>query len=463
VTGESRGRLWRTKLAKTAAGYVAKTELFARLGLLAVDCAISPEGDLLVSCHTGKPDWGNGPEGAGRLFKISLADKAAPQPVTAWAASETETVLAFDRPLDEASWHEMAARTKISSGRFVDAGDRYETIRPGYAVVQLQQKEKPIDVAVKSARLSDDRRNVLFETAPRMMAVNYAFTIGGSAGSALDVMQDLTGVAAEWRSSDGAASSKVWLPHPDLVAAREFTRGSAIHDAFWKNLTAAGTLTLRGQLDLWKMLIPVTQPGSDLGYIPEPEVVTVTFKSDAALSLYIPGIKADQVSEREARFTVTPTSEGKFVPFVLNVQTPAASLEVSFQTTRDSRPRALGIRRCSFHLPGPHCHRRIPYRHRKSPGATGTQGMRCSLEKQPVPHVIDCVAKGSRWVRSWGIWCTATMRACLPTSRIPAPQSIRMPQAIRLHSERHLRSSAPESPRPPKNYKSPNPAALSQS
>ena len=51
VTGEARGKLWRTVLAKTAAGYVARTELFARLGMLAVDCAISPQGDLVVCCH----------------------------------------------------------------------------------------------------------------------------------------------------------------------------------------------------------------------------------------------------------------------------------------------------------------------------------------------------------------------------------------------------------------------------
>ena len=33
ITGESRGKLWRTKLAKTAAGYVARTDLVAALWL----------------------------------------------------------------------------------------------------------------------------------------------------------------------------------------------------------------------------------------------------------------------------------------------------------------------------------------------------------------------------------------------------------------------------------------------
>ena len=41
------------------------------IGLMAVDCAISPQGDLVVCCHSGSPDWGNGPKGEGRIFKIS--------------------------------------------------------------------------------------------------------------------------------------------------------------------------------------------------------------------------------------------------------------------------------------------------------------------------------------------------------------------------------------------------------
>ena len=346
VTGESRGRLWRTKLAKTAAGYVAKTDLVARMGLLAVDCAISPQGDLLVSCHTGKPDWGNGPKGQGRLFKISLTDKSTPQPVLAWAASEAETVVAFDRPRDAAAWSDVAARTSIETGRFVDAADRLETIRPGYSVVQMQQREKPGSVAVKSARLSEDRRRVTIETASRVSAVNYALTVNQPKTSPLDVMHDLSGVASEWRSAKGEAGPvRLWLPHPDFAAAREFTRGSSAHDALWQQLTTPGTLTLRGQLDLWKILIPATQPGSDLGYTPEPEVVTVVFKSDAAVQLYAPGVKVEQVSEREARFTVTPAGEAKYQPFSVTVATPAQTLDVSYSTTRDPRPRAFGTRR----------------------------------------------------------------------------------------------------------------------
>ena len=248
ITGESRGKLFRTQLAKTAAGYVARTELIANLGLLAVDCAISPQGDLVVCCHTGAPDWGNGPTGEGRIFKISLTDKSAPQPVLTWPASETETIVAFDRPLDARLWSDVAARTTIDSGRYVAAADRLEAIRPGYAVVKAQQNEPRGAVAVKASCLSADRRNLTLATASRVSAVNYALAIDGK----LDLAHDLSGLAAEWRGAEGAAWTG-WLPHADFTAAREFTRGSATHDQFWQRSATAGALTLRTQLNLWEI------------------------------------------------------------------------------------------------------------------------------------------------------------------------------------------------------------------
>ena len=53
----------------------------------------TPQGDLLVACHTGKPDWGTGPQGKGKLFKISWVDKHAPQPVLAYAAAAVRGTL----------------------------------------------------------------------------------------------------------------------------------------------------------------------------------------------------------------------------------------------------------------------------------------------------------------------------------------------------------------------------------
>ncbi len=344
VTGESRGKLWRTKLAKTAAGYVARTDLVMSLGLLAVDCAISPTGDLVICCHTGAPDWGNGPTGRGRIFKISYTDPAAPQPVLTWPASETETVIAFDRPVAAAAWSDAAARTAIDSGRYVAAADRLETMRPGYAVVKAQQREPRGAVAVQSAALAPDRRSVVIRTAPRVSAVNYAVAVADR----LDTDHDLSGVAAEWRGAGQAAWSG-WLPHADFAAAREFTQPSAPHAALWTGLAKSGSLTLRAQLDLWQMLQPATQPGSKLDYVPEAETVTVVFRSDAPLQLEAPGADVVRRGENEASLTVAGTKENAWTRIALTVATPARRLDVSWSTARDPRPRALGTKR--FLLP----------------------------------------------------------------------------------------------------------------
>ncbi len=340
VTGESRGKLWRTSLAKTAAGYVAKTQLFATLGMLAVDCAISPQGDLVVCCHSGPPDWGKGPPANGRIFKISYTDPAAPQPLLAYAASPTETVVQFNRTLDTAAWKEVAA--KVEYGRFVSAADRFEVIRPGYQVVnQIQQREPRSSLPVKTVRLGGDMRSVIVETAPRTVALNFALTL-----DKLDLAHDLAGIDTEWTGS--GSKWRGWLPHADFTAARDFTRGSATHDALWQHIASPGALKLRAQLDLWQMLQPAIQPGAKLDYERAPETVTVLFKSDGALSLDAPGSKIERVSANESRLTVI-ARESAWTPLALTLATPARTLDVHFFTDRDPRPRALGIRR--FLLP----------------------------------------------------------------------------------------------------------------
>jgi len=344
VVGESRGKLWRVALAKTAAGYVARTQLIGSVPLLLVDCAISPRGDLVVCAHTGKPDWGNGPKGEGRIFKISLTDKAAPQPVLVWPGSETETVIAFDRQLDPTT----AAKWTIEAGRYVEAADRLETMRPGYAVVGMQQRQKRTGLAVEGTRIGEHGRSIVITTAPRTAAINYAL----ASSSGLDLAHDLSGVAAIWQDKTRAWSW--WLPHPDFVAAREFTRGSAPHAMLWEKLATPGKLTLRGKLDLTNMLTPPTQPLSKLDYEPDPETVTVTFKSDVELYLDAPAAKVERVSANESRFTVVAPRENEWPAFTLALTTPAKSLDVSYNTTRDPRPRALATRRflVPFATPG---------------------------------------------------------------------------------------------------------------
>ncbi|BCU76946.1 c-type cytochrome [Luteolibacter sp. LG18] len=346
VTGESRGKLWRTSLAKTAAGYVAATRQFASVGMLVVDCAISPQGDLVICCHAGPPDWGSGPAKTGKLFKFHYQDPAAAQPVAAWAESTTKTVVAFDRPLDAAAWQDLAERVRIEGGRFVGAADRFEVIRPGYAVVGRQQHEPRFRIPVKAAALGADGRSLVIESGPRVAAGGYAVTIdcprqeaGIPQAGAIDLAHELTGLEAAWRGKDGGTWSG-WLPHPDFAVARELYRGVELAGLGY--LKRPGTLVLRARLDLANLLQPATQPGSKLDYTPEPEVATVTFKSDAALALKVAGGAAATGKSVSFTLKVVP---GEWPEVALEVATPATTLEATFHTAIDPRERPLDTRR----------------------------------------------------------------------------------------------------------------------
>ena len=349
VTGESRGKLWRTTLAKTSAGYVAHTQLIAALGLLVVDCALSPQGDLVVCCHSGPPDWGRGPSHPGRVFKIRYVDPEVPQPVLAWPRDASTSVIAFDRPLDPSRWQDLASRVIVESGRHAAAADRFEVLRPGYAVVRAQESEPRFRLPVTAASLGADGRSLVIETIPRTRAVGYALTLavprdepGVKQSPAIDLAHDLTGLDAAWRGRDGAAWNG-WLPHPDFSVVREITRGSADHAAALERLARPGTLVLRTRLDLNHLLLPATQPGSSLDYTPEPETVTVSVHSDAAVTL-----KAGGATVAGTSLTRTVT-DASWLDLGLEVATPATRLEMTFHTTLDPRPRPLGGRR--FFMP----------------------------------------------------------------------------------------------------------------
>jgi len=349
VVGESRGKLWRTTLEKTAAGYVAGNRLFASVGMLITDCSISPKGELVICCHSGPPDWGSGPAKEGRLFKIRYADPAAPQPVLAWATDPTTSVIAFDRTLTASDWQNLAQRVHVEGGRFVGAGDRFEAIRPGYAVVRAQQTEPGFQLPVSSAVLGSDGRSMVIKTEPRTKAVGYAIAIdmprkeeGIKQVDAIDLAHTLGGLAATWKGTDGSGWAG-WLPHPDFAVAKTLTRGSAAHDVTWDRLSQPGKLVLQTQLDLSHMLQPAVQPGSKLDYTPEPETVTITLKSDAALSVNAPGCVV-KPGGREVSFTKKVTGDD-WQELTIELATPATTLEATFTTVIDSRPRPLGIRR----------------------------------------------------------------------------------------------------------------------
>ena len=178
VAGQSRGQIWRVQLAKTAKGYVGRSDIIARLSMLATDVAISPKGDLYVSCHSGPPDWGTGPKGPGKIFQIAYTEPLAPQPLAAWPSNATQVRIAFNRPLDPAITEQ---KPTIEFGEHVTAGDRHEVLKPPYAVVEQQAATPRGKLAVQAAHLEDDGRTLVLETAPHPLPVRYAITLPGVA------------------------------------------------------------------------------------------------------------------------------------------------------------------------------------------------------------------------------------------------------------------------------------------
>ena len=253
VTGYSRGKLYRTKLVNTASGYVGQNQLLASLTMLPADACVAPGRSLVIAAHSGGPDWGSGPSGTGKLFKVTRLASEAPAPSLVWAAGPQEVRIAFDRPVDSYNLKGLAARAAIEGGEFVAAGDRLETFRPGYAAVEHQQSAPRFAVDIEGIQLTADRRTLILSTAPHFAAVNYAIALRdvrpspGAAAIAhelpqlpdMDLQYDLNGVEATWEPQVGEKSNG-WLPHVDLDVSRAFTTSSAWHDEFWQQLEQTG-------------------------------------------------------------------------------------------------------------------------------------------------------------------------------------------------------------------------------
>jgi putative heme-binding domain-containing protein len=330
--------------------------------MLLIDACLSPAGDAVLAMHSGNPDWGSGPTGKGELYKVSYraADAPTPQPVLCWPAGPGEVRVAFDRALDPNQLSGVAKNVSIEFGAHVGAGDRFEKIRPGYAIVKRQMRAPRAALAVHGAAVSRDGRTLVLTTAPQSQAAGYALTLPGlgsttteAAGAVkqhdgTELAYDLTGVRADWTATDGAAAWSGWLPYPDLAAARTFTAGSAQHEALWPALRQPGRLTLRAQLDLWKMLYPEIQPGSRIDHTPPPETVTVTLESNVPIELR--GAGEVSTNGNRATLKVTPT-QGQLVPLEVVLMTGATepSLTVSFTTNESDQPRPMPLRR--FLLP----------------------------------------------------------------------------------------------------------------
>lgn len=359
VAGESRGKLWRTKLVKTPAGYVARNDLIACVSMLTIDAVPTPSGDLLVACHSGGPDWGTGPQGKGKVFRLSYTGRDEPQPVLAYASGPGETRVIFDRPLDPAAWRTIASGSRLRAGPYAAAGDRFEAFAPGYQVVKQQRTTPPVDIPVLSAGLGADRRSLVVRSAPRTAATYYPLTIPQARPrpanavpgelpqeAAVDLLTDLTGLEAEWRDASGRVGWRGWLPHADLTVARTLTSPSAEHAELFSLLSQPGRLVLRGQLDLNLMLRPAIQPGAKLDFDYPAEQVILT--CSAPLPIEVRTNAAARLERRSpGEITLTTSTQGSpWLPLELELTTgPGASLTLVWHTGEDHRPRALPLRR----------------------------------------------------------------------------------------------------------------------
>jgi putative heme-binding domain-containing protein len=358
VAGYSRGKLYRTKLIKTQAGYIAQNQLLACLNMLACDVCVSPQGDLVVAVHSGGPDWGSGPTGKGRLYKIHYEDKEAAQPALVWAQTPREVRIAFDRPLmpDQLS----GLKATIEFGRYVSAGDRFESLWPGYRTVQAQFRSPRSELPVHSIQLTPDRRTVILATGSHRESVGHVVTLLGLGRSAKpkvvgelpqapesDLRYDLCGVECRWRSPNGG-EIQTWLPHLDLDVARSLTQVSAEHERFWAQTRQTGELILRTQLNLRDMLRPAVQPGSTIDYEWPPERVTLTLRSRSEFR-----VKSGSQPETSAKaiggsfLQEISFDAAERVPLEIRLPTNAdgADLQVTWHTNEDDRPRALPLHR----------------------------------------------------------------------------------------------------------------------
>ncbi len=285
VCGAARGKLWRAKLVRTPLGYVARNELIACFGMLVVDACVTPRGDLLVACHSGPPDWGTGPTGAGRLFRIRHAKPELPQPVAAWTAGAEEFRVAFDKPLDEAEWLGLAREIRIESGAYASPGDRFEVLRPGYQVVrdQLAQPRRWLDL--RGVGFDHGGRTLVLRVPPQggaggpasmahqvvtlPLPASWKTENGLAQAAAMDVAVHAHGVQGRAVLQDGRAAA-VLLPHPAPEVSAALMRGSADHEAFMHLARQDGArVTLSGWVDAANPLVPAVQPGSKLDWNPQ--------------------------------------------------------------------------------------------------------------------------------------------------------------------------------------------------
>ncbi|HEV3165227.1 MAG TPA: ThuA domain-containing protein [Isosphaeraceae bacterium] len=341
VAGFSRGKVWRVTLVKTPTGYVGKDTMVARSNTMVADVAVSPAGALYLTCHSGSPDWGTGPQGEGHLFKITYVDPKAPQPVVAWPAGQLETRVAFDKALDPGVVQGLAGQA-LAFGEAVRAADRYEVHKPPYKAVQAQEALSRGRLRIAAARLDDGGRTLVLTTDPHPWPVSYALTVpnvkpadGQGPGATVDVAYDLSGVEVSWDNGQQGAQPtwSGWWPHLDPDVVRPLTAGSVEHEQSLALLGKAGRLTLHTLVEL-----PAGQ-------------ATLTIESSGPVNATLGGESSGSAAAASGghRVAVTTESTGEATDLELTATTGAGgkplALHASFHTATDPTERPLPIGR----------------------------------------------------------------------------------------------------------------------
>ena len=352
VCGQSRGQIYRTELLHSQHGYVARNQTIARLNKLTIDCTVAPDGSLLIATHSGPPDWGTGPEGAGTIYKIRYVDKDAAQPTQIYALGPTAICIAMDRPLEPETLRRINKQVEVIGGPYVEAGDTYATLIPPYEAVKAQIKTPREKVAVLSVATSPDLRNILITTEPLRTGWQYAIRVpstqrssGDASAEPIDLALDLSGVYARLSSKAGEISQIV-LPHMDLQLARRLTEGSSLHDAFWSAMETSDHLNLQTRFDAAHCLEPPVQPGSTLDYEPAVERTNLVVQNDRKIEIQFPG---SVLTHSDGKWTAVAThvssEEQSFVIDCELGKEKTKSVIAFYQPEVDKIARAIPLRR----------------------------------------------------------------------------------------------------------------------
>ncbi|MFO0940358.1 MAG: c-type cytochrome [Pirellulales bacterium] len=322
--------------------------MIACLQMLTVDACVSPSGDLVVACHSGPPDWGTGPTGIGKLFRIRMNQPAHPRPIAAWAAGPSELQIAFDQPLDITSVRGLALRAVVQFGLHVRAGDRFENLVPPYAVVRQQQMQPRFELPVHSVALSPDGRTLSLNTDVITQNVHHSIMLP-LGDEQLDIDARLNGVQASWTANgDDQPSWNGYLPHLDPSICQQLLGESAHHAALWPMLKQDGKLRLETKIDVRSMLRPAIQAGAKIDYTWPEEQIALQFNSTSLSKLLVGQSVKSPIAAGTKLAEVQVENSSDWIEATVEITTQRdvpAKLFVSFSTAEDETRRPLSLSR----------------------------------------------------------------------------------------------------------------------